>query len=92
MYLILLIFLFSPIIYLFLPFKIKYQIANKLGIGKIPDYKPINPNTPIKCPCCGSSQISANNRGWNLLTGFIGSGQIYITCLKCGKRWKAGKY
>lgn len=82
----------SPFIYILLPFKIKYKIADKLGIGKILDYKPIDPNSPINCPCCGSTQVSAHTRGWSLLTGFWDSGQVYITCLKCGRRWKAGKY
>lgn len=45
-----------------------------------------------KCILCGSEQISANKRGWNMLTGFIGSGNIVITCLNCGHRWKPQSY
>lgn len=45
----------------------------------------------IKCPACGSEQISANQRGWSWGTGFIGSGKIIITCLKCGHRFKPGQ-
>lgn len=56
----------------------------------------------VKCPCCGSMQITANKKGYSagkavaglaiaggigLLAGFIGSGNIKITCLKCGYSW-----
>ncbi len=59
----------------------------------------------IKCPKCGSSQISVNNKGFGLgkaaaggillgpvglLGGLIGSKKIKITCLKCGHSWKVG--
>ena len=47
--------------------------------------------TPVTCPKCGSTQIHAEKRGWNLLTGFIGSGQIVLTCLKCGHKFKPGQ-
>ena len=60
----------------------------------------------IKCPDCGSTQLSANKKGFGLgkaavgglltggiglLGGFLGSGKVKITCLNCGKSWKAGK-
>lgn len=60
----------------------------------------------IKCPQCDSTQITANKKGFGigkaaiggiltggigLLGGFIGSGKVKITCLKCGNSWKAGK-
>lgn len=45
----------------------------------------------VKCPMCLSTQISANKRGITFTTGAIGSQQVYITCLQCGHRWKAGK-
>jgi DNA-directed RNA polymerase subunit RPC12/RpoP len=44
----------------------------------------------VKCPKCGSTQLHAEKRGWRMTTGFIGSGKIFITCLKCGKRFKPG--
>lgn len=62
-------------------------------------------NMPIRCPKCGSSQLSANNKGFGvgkaivggvalggigLLGGFIGSSKVKITCLQCGHQWKAG--
>ncbi|MBN7771834.1 hypothetical protein [Clostridium aminobutyricum] len=61
----------------------------------------------VKCPYCGSTQIQAFNKGFGLgkavvggallgyaglLGGFVGSKKVMVTCLKCGKRWEAGKY
>ena len=60
----------------------------------------------IKCPQCGSTQLTANKQGFGLgkaiggavllggiglLGGFLGSGKVKITCLKCGYQWRAGK-
>ncbi|MFA5424873.1 MAG: hypothetical protein WC374_13545 [Phycisphaerae bacterium] len=60
----------------------------------------------IKCPRCGSEQITANKKGYGvgkaaagviltggigLLAGGIGSKKVIITCLNCGHGWKAGK-
>jgi hypothetical protein len=44
----------------------------------------------VKCTKCGSTQIHAEKRGWKLTTGPIGSGKIYITCLKCGNKFRPG--
>ena len=64
-------------------------------------------NNKVKCPSCGSAQISAGNKGFGLgkaalgglalgpvglLGGLIGSKQTTITCLNCGRRWNAGQY
>lgn len=60
----------------------------------------------LYCPKCGSSQLVANKKGFGagkalagaiitggvgLLAGFIGSGKVKITCLKCGSKWKPGE-
>jgi tellurium resistance protein TerD len=60
----------------------------------------------VKCPKCGSTQISADKKGFGLakavgggvllgpvglLGGFVGSKKVMVTCLKCGHQWKAGK-
>lgn len=60
----------------------------------------------IKCPKCGSSQISANKKGFSagkavagaivaggigLAAGGIGSDKVIITCLKCGHQFKPGE-
>lgn len=62
-----------------------------------------NEEEPIRCPRCGSTQLTANKKGFGLgkaaagglllgpvglLGGFLGSSKIKITCLKCGYTWK----
>ena len=44
-------------------------------------------HTP-KCPKCGSKSITAGQRGYSLLTGFIGSGKTVNRCANCGYKWK----
>lgn len=56
----------------------------------------------IRCPKCGSTQLTANKKGFGLvkaliggaifgsvglLGGFLGSKKIKITCLNCGHSW-----
>ena len=63
-------------------------------------------NDKLYCPNCGSSQLVANKKGFGtgkaltgavltggigLLAGFIGSGKVKVTCLKCGCQWKPGE-
>lgn len=60
----------------------------------------------LYCPNCGSSQLVANKKGFGagkaltgavltggigLLAGFIGSGKVKVTCLKCGCKWNPGE-
>lgn len=60
----------------------------------------------IRCPNCGSDQFMGGQQGFGLgkavagglllgpvglLSGFIGKGDVTLSCLKCGKRWKAGQ-
>lgn len=46
-----------------------------------------NQNVP-RCPKCGSTAITAGQRGFSLLTGFIGSGNTVNRCSNCGHKWK----
>lgn len=41
-----------------------------------------------KCPKCGSTSIATVNRGYSLLTGFLGSGKPMNICQSCGYKWK----
>lgn len=65
-----------------------------------------NRDLPVKCPKCGSLQVNSSKKGFGLgkavggglllgpvglLGGLFGSRKVYITCLKCGKQWNAGK-
>lgn len=60
----------------------------------------------IKCPKCGSNQLTANKKGFSgkkavvgglltggvgLLAGTIGSNKVKITCLACGKEFSPGE-
>ena len=45
----------------------------------------------VLCPNCGSAQIHAEERGWTITTGMIGSRKIFITCMKCGRKFKPGQ-
>lgn len=45
----------------------------------------------VRCPKCGSYSVATTNRGYSLLTGFIGSGSPRNVCQKCGYKWKPGK-
>ena len=64
------------------------------------------PDNEVKCPKCGSNQITANQKGFGLgkaaigglllgpfglLGGMVGSKKVKITCLKCGHTWNPGK-
>ena len=41
-----------------------------------------------KCPKCGSTNITAGQRGFSLLTGFLGSNKTVNRCANCGHTWK----
>ncbi|WP_176015203.1 zinc ribbon domain-containing protein [Victivallis sp. Marseille-Q1083] len=61
---------------------------------------------PVRCPNCGSTQISAVRREyspgcgclgwllfgwWGLLLGLLGGSDIEMVCNHCGTRWPAGE-
>ena len=39
------------------------------------------------CPKCGSSAISTGQRGFSMMTGFIGSNKTVNRCANCGYQW-----
>ena len=45
----------------------------------------------LRCPKCGSTNISTINRGYSLVTGFVGSGSARNVCQNCGYKWKPGR-
>jgi hypothetical protein len=45
----------------------------------------------VACPYCGSTAVHAGNRGWNWKTGLLGSGNVRLTCMQCGRSFKPGK-
>lgn len=69
---------------------IEYQLKMsqfKIQVQQQENYKTQSSDT-IKCPKCGSTNITAGQRGYSLLTGFIGSGNTVNRCAKCGHKWK----
>lgn len=47
--------------------------------------------SPVQCPRCGSTQITAGARGVNGVWGFIGASKTVNRCMKCGHSWKPHK-
>lgn len=45
----------------------------------------------VRCPRCGSTQITTGQRGYSLLTGFLGSNKTVNRCANCGYSWKPGR-
>ena len=43
------------------------------------------------CPKCGSPSIATINRGYSMVSGFIGSGKPVNVCQVCGHKWQIGK-
>lgn len=81
----------------------KYKEVSEQGKQK-QKAKEAQYNSEIRCPKCGSNQFAAGNKGFGLgkaavgglilgpvglLGGFVGSGQVMLSCLKCGNRWQA---
>lgn len=83
------------------------RIEEQARIDKLNQKRtPINDDV-VRCPKCGSSQLTANKKGFSLgkavaggvllvpiagvATGMIGKNKIIITCLSCGKQFKPGK-
>lgn len=74
---------------------IEFQIKMKqLGIPNLAEVKQARLEwiqksaNVIRCPKCGSTSISTVNRGFSIITGFIGSGSPRNVCQKCGYKWK----
>jgi DNA-directed RNA polymerase subunit RPC12/RpoP len=55
-------------------------------VGPFPQTRQQEKNV-VKCPKCGSTAISTVNRGFSIITGFIGSGAPRNVCQKCGHKW-----
>ena len=48
----------------------------------------IKDKNTVKCPKCGSTSITTGQRGFSIMTGFIGSNQTMNRCANCGYKWK----
>lgn len=45
----------------------------------------------IRCPKCGSTQITTGQKGYSLFSGFLGSNKTMNRCANCGYSWKPGR-
>ena len=63
------------------------QFRNQSNQQEQAKEQPRTSNQP-KCPRCGSTAITAGQRGYSLLWGFIGSGNTVNRCSNCGHKWK----
>lgn len=54
--------------------------------------QPSQPTSQLRCPRCGSTSITTEKRGYDIMWGFLGSERIvYNVCQKCGHKWKIGR-
>lgn len=53
-------------------------------------YARVNPNQ-LRCPKCGSVSITTGQKGYSLLTGFLGSNKTVNRCGNCGYKWTPGR-
>ena len=64
-----------------------------------------DPDAPVRCPMCGSTQVTAVRRGYDpgcgclgvllfswigLLLGFLNADRVDLVCSRCGARWEPG--
>lgn len=47
-----------------------------------------NKDDTLRCPRCGSASITTGQRGFSLITGFLGSNKTVNRCGKCGYTWQ----
>lgn len=81
------------------------ELLNKMNTIREKNY--VSKDHQVRCPKCGSTQLSANKKGFSLgkavaggvivapiagvATGMIGKNKVIVTCLNCGKQFKAGQ-
>lgn len=75
--------------------EISDKITSLGGVVQVKEYDPfIDGNTTrvytdeLRCPRCGSTQVSVGTRGFSIWSGFIGSGKTTNRCGNCGYSWK----
>lgn len=60
------------------------QFKQQVGQGS----RQTQSTSTVSCPKCGYTDIAVANRGFSIITGFIGSGKSMNVCKKCGYKWK----
>lgn len=49
------------------------------------------PSNQVRCPKCGSTSITTEERGYDIMWGFLGSSRKKNLCQKCGYKWWPGR-
>ena len=72
---------------------ISYIIKNKKSPqnDSYLSYIPSQPTSQLRCPKCGSTSITTEERGYSLWTGFYGANKKKNLCQKCGYKWWPGR-
>ena len=73
-----------------------YKISNNdagkfiLEYLRSKNYAP-QPSNQVRCPKCGSTSITTEERGYDIMWGFLGSSRKKNLCQKCGYKWWPGR-
>lgn len=66
---------------------VENDIADQARMQRIQEYEA---NGQVYCPKCKSISVATVNKGYSLMTGFLGSGKPMNVCQNCGYKWKPG--
>ena len=53
--------------------------------------RPSQSTNQLRCPKCGSTSITTEERGYSLWIGWYGANEKKNLCQSCGYKWKPGK-
>lgn len=68
---------------------IEYELKMSQFRAQVDSQNEIKQQSNIpKCPTCGSTNITAGQRGYSFWTGFLGSNKTVNRCSNCGHTWK----
>ena len=56
-----------------------------------PTPRPSAPTNQVRCPKCGSTAITTEERGYSLWIGWYGANEKKNLCQKCGYKWWPGR-
>lgn len=66
----------------------EFNTADYAAIAPKPTHKP-DPNI-VRCPKCGSTSVTTQERGYSIMWGVLGSTKKKNLCQKCGYTWWPG--
>lgn len=67
------------------------ELADRAAVEQIHKEIQEAESTEVRCPKCGSASITTGQKGFSLLTGFLGSNKTVNRCASCGYSWKPGR-